>query len=75
MQEFSLESDKITALWPKDSFTFPFYVILSKSIPNWTTFVREIVWFDAELRKWQNDWCDQMTAKLLISIPYSQITY
>ena len=43
---FSSESDKMTALWPDVSLTFPFYVTFSKSIPNWTTFVREILRFD-----------------------------
>ncbi len=43
---FSLESDKMTALWPNDSLTFTFYVIISNGIPNWATFVKEI--FDSK---------------------------
>ena len=34
---FSLEGDEITAFWPNDTLTFPFYMSFSKSIPNWTT--------------------------------------
>ena len=43
---FSLESDKMTALWTNESITFTFYVIISNSIPNWATFVKEVFWFD-----------------------------
>ena len=43
---FSLESDEMTALWPNDSLTFTFYATFSNSIPNWTTFVKEVFWFD-----------------------------
>ena len=43
---FSLESDEMTALWPNDSLTFAFYVIISNIIPNWATFVKEVFWFD-----------------------------
>ena len=39
---FSLESDEMTALWPNDSLTFTFYLKFSNSIPNWTTFVKEV---------------------------------
>ena len=39
---FSLESDEMTAFWPNDSLTFTFYVIISNSIPNWVTFVKEV---------------------------------
>ena len=39
---FSLESAKISALWPNDSLTFTFYVIVSNSMPNWATFVKEV---------------------------------
>ena len=39
---FSLESDKMTALWPNDNLTFTFYVIILKNIPNWKTFVKEV---------------------------------
>ena len=35
----SLESDKMTALWPKDILTFPIYAIISNSISN---FVKEV---------------------------------
>ena len=41
----SLESDKITALWPNDSLTYSFHETISNSIPKWTTFVKEV--FDA----------------------------
>ena len=40
---FSVESDEITALWPNDSLTFTFYVIISNSIPNQTTLVKEVI--------------------------------
>ena len=43
---FSLESDKITALWHKDSIDLTFYVTFSNDMANWTTFVKEIFWFD-----------------------------
>ena len=43
---FTLESDKIT---------FTFYVIISNSIPNWATFVKEVFWFEVYFRKWWND--------------------
>ena len=39
---FSLESDEMTVLWPYDNLTFTFYVIISNSIPNWATFVKEV---------------------------------
>jgi len=39
---FSLESDKMTALWPNDSLTFTFYVIISNGKPNWATFVKDV---------------------------------
>ena len=35
---FSLESDKLTALWPKDSITFIIYVTFSNGIPQWPIF-------------------------------------
>ena len=40
--KFSLEINKITALWANDSLNLTFYVIISNSIANWTTFVKEI---------------------------------
>ena len=40
---FSLESDKMTVFWPNDSLTFTFYVIISNSIPNQTTLVKEVI--------------------------------
>ena len=43
---FSLESDEMIALWPNDSLTFTFYVIFSNSIPNKTSFVKEVWWFN-----------------------------
>ena len=39
---FSLESDEMTVFWTNDKLTFTFYVIFSNSIPNWTTFVKEV---------------------------------
>ena len=39
---FSLESDKMTALWLNDSLTFTFSVIFSNSIPNWAIFVKKV---------------------------------
>ena len=42
-----LESDKMTALWPYQNYTFTFYSKFSDKIPNWATFVREVLWFDA----------------------------
>ena len=42
----SLESDKITALWPNDSLTLTFYETFSNSIPNWAIFVKEDFWFN-----------------------------
>ena len=56
---FSLESDKMTALWPNESLTFTVYVIFSNIIPNWTTFVKEVLIISLESDKmtalWQND--------------------
>ena len=52
---FSLESDEMTALWPNDSLTFTFYVIISKSLPNWATFVKEVFWFGVYFSSWRND--------------------
>ena len=52
----SLESDKITALWPNDILTFTFYETFSNSIPNWAIFEKEAFWFDDWFIKWQNDW-------------------
>ena len=43
---FSLESDEMTTLWANDSLNFTFYVTISKSIANWTSFVKEMFWFD-----------------------------
>ena len=43
---FSLESDEMTVLWPNDSLTFTFYVIISNIIPNPATFVKEVFSFD-----------------------------
>ena len=43
---FSLESDEMTVLWPNDSLTFIFYVIISNIIPNPATFVKEVFSFD-----------------------------
>ena len=43
---FSLESDEMTALWPNESLTFTFYETCSTSIPDWTTFVKEVFWLD-----------------------------
>ena len=41
----SLESDEMTGLWSNDSLTFPFYGTFSISVPDWTTFVKEVFWF------------------------------
>ena len=38
---FSLESDKMSPLWPNDSLTFTFYMTFSNGIPNWSTIVKE----------------------------------
>ena len=38
---FSLENDQMTALWANDILNFTFYVTISKSIANWTTFVNK----------------------------------
>ena len=38
---FSLESDQMTALWANDILDFTFYVTISNSIANWTTFVNK----------------------------------
>ena len=54
---FSLESDQITAL--RANFTF--YVLISNSIANWTTFVKEFsdLMLSSEIDKitvvWLND--------------------
>ena len=53
---FSLEGDEMTALWPNDSLTFIFYVIISNSIPNWAYFVKEV--FDSMF----SSESDEMTA-------------
>ena len=61
----SLESDKITALWPGDSLTFTFYETFSHIIPNWITLVKKV--FDLMIRLesdkmtalWLNDECDE----------------
>ena len=42
----SIESDKMTAFWPHDSLTFTFCMTFSNIIPNWTTFVKEVFWYD-----------------------------
>ena len=58
---FDLESDKMTAFWPNDNLTFTFHVTFSNSILNWTTFVKEVFWFDFNLESnkmtglWPND--------------------
>ena len=58
---FSLESDEMTALCPNDSSTLIFYVTFSKSIPNWTTFVKEVFYIMISLDSdkltpfWPND--------------------
>ena len=39
---FILESNKVIALWANENLTFPFYVIISNSIPNIATFVKEV---------------------------------
>ena len=58
---FSLESDKMTALWLDDSSTFTFYVPFSNSLPNWATFVKEVFYLMFSLESdemtvfWPND--------------------
>ena len=39
---FSLESDKMTALWPNYSLTFTFYVTFSNILQKWTSFIKEV---------------------------------
>ena len=53
---FSLESDKMTSYLPNHSVTFTFYVIISNSIPNWATFVKEVFYSMSSLES------DEMTA-------------
>ena len=43
----SLEIDGMTALWPYESYTFTFYLKFSEKIPNWTTFVKEVLFLYA----------------------------
>ena len=58
---FSLEGDKVTALWARDNLTFTFYVAFSNSILNWTTFVKEVFYLMFDLKSdemtglWPND--------------------
>ena len=52
---FSLESDKMTALWPNGSLTLTFYETFLNCIQNWTPFVKEVFWYDAKFRKWWNE--------------------
>ena len=40
---FGLQVDKMTVLWANDSLKFTFYETLSNSIPNRTTFVKEVL--------------------------------
>ena len=42
-----LENDEMTAFWPYESHTFPFYSKFSDRLSNWATFVKEVIWFDA----------------------------
>ena len=44
---FSLESDGKTAMWPTDSLPLTFFETFSNSVPNWTTFVKEVFWLAA----------------------------
>ena len=39
---FTLESNEMIVFWANDNLTFPFYVIISNSISNIKTFVKEI---------------------------------
>ena len=41
----SLKSYKMTALWPNEFLTFPFYEMFLIGMPNWTTFVKSFFWF------------------------------
>ena len=38
ISDYLWQSDKMTVVWPNDILTFTFYVIISKSIPNWDIF-------------------------------------
>ena len=39
---FTLESNEIIAFWANENLTFTFYVIISNSILNITTFAKEV---------------------------------
>ena len=73
---FNLESDEMTAIWPNDSSTFTFYVIISNSILNWATFVKEVfdsmfsLKSDEMTALWPNDsWTFTFYAIFSSSIP------
>ena len=73
---FTLESNKMTALWPNDSATFTFYATFLSSIPNRATFMKIIffIWcLVQKLTKWLL--CDQMTVSLSLFIWLSQKAY
>ena len=52
----NLESYKMTALWPNDSLSFPFYEIFSNRIQNWASFVKKVFYLMISLET------DEMTA-------------
>ena len=53
---FSLQSDKITALWPDNISTFTLYVTFSNSLTNWESFLNPVFDFMFSLES------DEMTA-------------
>ena len=38
-----------------DCETFIFYETFWNNIPNWTTFIKQVFWFNDKFRKWGND--------------------
>ena len=37
---------EMTDMWPNYSKALPFYASFSNSIPNWSSFVKEALWFN-----------------------------
>ena len=70
----SLKSDEMTALWPNDSLTFTFNLTFSNSIPNWTSLVKEVFYFNVSLQSdemtalWPND---SLTFTFYVTFPKS----
>ena len=50
----SLDCDKKEYLWPNDSIILTFYFISSLRLVSFKTFVKELYWFNAKFRLWQN---------------------